>query len=87
VRLLKGQRTLSAKNQIHEFCKTRNGDVRFRLGRFDRSDPGKRGRAVHPDGRKAQSLSWNDVVINALPYMEDAVRRCLNSAERQLKEL
>ena len=78
---------LSAKDQIGEFCEARNGDVRFRLSRFNRSDAGTSGWAVHPDGCKAQSLSWNDVVINTLSYMEDAVGGSLNSAEGQLKEL
>src|SRR5262249_40886591 len=77
--------TLGTKDEIGEVCKAGNGDVGLRLCSLDRSDAGACRWAVHPDGRKAQSLSRNDVVIDALSYMENAVRGGLDSAQCQLK--
>ena len=76
---------LRAEDDGSEFCEACNCHVGLGVCRFDSPDAWACRRAVYPHRCQTESLRWNDVVIDALAYMQDAVRRCLDATEGQLK--
>jgi len=70
-----------------EFSEAGDCHIGSTVGRSDGTDTWARGGAVYPDCRQAESLSWNDVVIDALTYMQDTVSRYVDAAEGQTKKI
>ena len=78
---------LRAEDGGGEFLEACNCNVGPGLCRFDGPDAWACGRAVHPHRRETESLRWNNVVIDALAYMQDAMGGRRYAAEGQLKKL
>jgi len=63
-----------------EFCQAGDCHIGFTVGRSDGTDAWACRRAVYPHRSEAKGLRWNDVVIDALTYMQDTVSRCVDAA-------
>lgn len=64
-----------------QFFQAADGEVRLGFGGLDRADAGAGGGAIHPDCGEAEGLGGNDVVVDALADVENAMRWGVDAGE------
>ena len=57
-----------------EFSEAGHGEVGICLSGFDGTDTGARRGAIDPYRGEPEGLSWNHVMVDALTYMQHAMR-------------